>query len=72
LSWTHHLIILGQSKHPEERVFYLRLAVREQWSSRQLERQFKAALFERTILSPAKVSSLGGCAHVQSDRSKCR
>jgi predicted nuclease of restriction endonuclease-like (RecB) superfamily len=56
LPWTHHLIILGQSKHPEERAFYLRLAVREQWSSRQLERQFKAALFERTVLSPAKVS----------------
>lgn len=30
LPWTHHLIILGQSKHPEEREFYLRLAVREQ------------------------------------------
>lgn len=56
LPWTHHLIILGQSKHPEERAFYRRLAVREQWSSRQLERQFKAALFERTVLSPAKVS----------------
>lgn len=56
LPWTHHLIILGQSKHPEERAFYLRLAVREQWSSRQLEHQFKAALFERMVLSPAKVS----------------
>ncbi len=59
LPWTHHLIILGQSKRPEEREFYLKLAVREQWSSRQLERQFKAALFERTVLSPAKVSISG-------------
>ena len=58
LPWTHHLIILGQSKCPEEREFYLKLAVREQWSSRQLERQFKTALFERTVLSPAKVSPL--------------
>ena len=58
LPWTHHLIILGQSKHPEERAFYLRLAVQEKWSKRQLERQFKAALFERTVLSPAKVSPL--------------
>ena len=56
LPWTHHLIILGQSKRPEEWAFYLRLAVQEQWSSRQLERQFKAALFERTVLNPAKVS----------------
>lgn len=56
LSWTHHRIILGQSKRPEEREFYLRMAIQERWSSRQLERQFKAALFERAMLSPAKVS----------------
>lgn len=58
LPWTHHLIILGQSKRPEEREFYLRLAIREQWSSRELERQFKGALFERTVLNPVKVSPL--------------
>ena len=31
LSWTHNLIILGQSKRPEEREFYLRMAIRERW-----------------------------------------
>ena len=56
LPWTHNLIILGQSKRPEEREFYLRMAIREQWSSRQLERQFNLALFEHTVLSPVKVS----------------
>ena len=60
LPWTHHLIILGQSKRPEEREFYLRLAVRERWSSRELERQLRAAAFERTVLAPAKVSRDGG------------
>jgi len=34
----------------------LRLAVREGWSKRQLERQIRAALFERTVLSPPKVA----------------
>ena len=58
LPWTHNLIILSQSKRPEEREFYLRLAIREQWSSRELERQFKAALFERAVLTPAKVSAV--------------
>jgi len=58
LPWTHNLIILSQSKHPDEREFYLRLAIREQWSKRELERQFKGALFERTVLTPAKVSPL--------------
>jgi predicted nuclease of restriction endonuclease-like (RecB) superfamily len=56
LSWTHHRIILGQSKRPEEREFYLRMAIQEKWSSRQLERQFNLALFEHTVLSPVKVS----------------
>lgn len=63
LPWTHHLIILGQSKRPEERDFYLRQATKERWSSRELERQFKAALFERTILHPLKTSPLVSQTH---------
>ncbi|MCQ8180523.1 PDDEXK nuclease domain-containing protein [Methylomonas sp. SURF-1] len=58
LPWTHNLIILNQSKRPEEREFYLRLAIEEQWSKRELERQLKTALFERTVLNPPKVSPL--------------
>lgn len=54
LPWTQNLIILSQSKRPEEREFYLRMAIREKWSTRELERQFKTALFERTVLEPAK------------------
>lgn len=56
LPWTHNLIILSQSKQPEEREFYLRLAIKEKWSKRELERQFKTALFERCILNPVKVT----------------
>lgn len=63
LPWTHNLIILSQSKRPEEREFYLRLAIREQWSKRELERQFKAALFERTVLNPVKVSAVVSQTH---------
>ncbi len=58
LAWSHHLIILGQSKRPEEREFYIRLAIQEKWSKRELERQFKTALFERVVLNPPKVSPL--------------
>ena len=57
LPWTQHLIILSQSKRPEEREFYVRMAIREHWSKRELERQFNAALFERTILTPPIASS---------------
>nr|WP_223485643.1 PDDEXK nuclease domain-containing protein [Pseudomonas sp. A-RE-19] len=58
LPWTQNLIILNQSKRPEEREFYLRMAIQEKWSSRELERHFKAALFERSVVNPAKVSPL--------------
>lgn len=57
LPWTHNLTILTQSKRPEEREFYLQMAIQEKWSSRELERQFKSAAFERVILQPAKVSA---------------
>jgi predicted nuclease of restriction endonuclease-like (RecB) superfamily len=57
LPWTHHLLILGRCKRAEEREFYIRLATRERWSSRDLERQLAGALFERAVLNPPKVSS---------------
>ena len=56
LPWSHHLIILGQSKRPEEREFYMRVAIQEKWTKRELERQLNAALFARVVLSPPKVS----------------
>ena len=56
LSWTHNLLIMGRSKHDEEREFYLRMCLREHWSKRELERQLSGALFQRVVLSPAKLS----------------
>ncbi|MDQ0126490.1 putative nuclease of restriction endonuclease-like (RecB) superfamily [Pseudomonas lini] len=35
------MIIFSQSKRPQEREFYVRMAVQEKWSKRELERQFK-------------------------------
>jgi predicted nuclease of restriction endonuclease-like (RecB) superfamily len=56
LSWTHNLLIMSRSKRDEEREFYLRSCLRERWSKRQLERQLAGGLFERTVLSPIKLS----------------
>ncbi|SEG40441.1 Predicted nuclease of restriction endonuclease-like (RecB) superfamily, DUF1016 family [Legionella quinlivanii DSM 21216] len=56
LPWTHNLIIINQSKNKEERDFYLHKCIQEQWSKRELERQFKSALYERFILSPVQIS----------------
>jgi predicted nuclease of restriction endonuclease-like (RecB) superfamily len=56
LPWTHNLLILGQSKRPEEREFYLKLAVKARWSKRELARQIESAVFERTVLSDKKLA----------------
>ncbi|WP_444757211.1 PDDEXK nuclease domain-containing protein [Pseudomonas sp. A014] len=65
LPWTQNLTILSQSRHPEEREFYLRMAIQEKWSSRELERQMKAALFERSVADPLKASASLAQAHPQ-------
>jgi len=56
LSWTHNLLIMSRCKRDEEREFYLRLCQREKWGKRELDRQLSGALFERTVLCPAKLS----------------
>ena len=58
LPWSHHLIVMGRCKRHEERDFYLRLAIREQWTKRELDRQIKGALFERGLLNPPKVAPM--------------
>ncbi|MBK5528157.1 DUF1016 family protein [Pseudomonas sp. TH06] len=64
LPWTHNLLIFTQSKLSEEREFYLRMAIQEKWSTRELERQFKTALFERSVTNPAKASAALKQAHL--------
>ena len=58
LTWTHNLTILSRSKRLEEREFYLKMAIQEKWSKRELERQFNTAFFERVVLSPVKTSPI--------------
>jgi len=49
LPWTHNVLVFNKCHNPEERDFYLRLAVRERWGNRELERQINGCLFERTL-----------------------
>ena len=55
LSWTNHLLIMSGSKSDEEREFYMRLAVKERYSKRQLERQMDSCYYERYMLSQSKL-----------------
>lgn len=58
LAWSLHLVIMSGCKQEEEREFYIRMAIRENWSKRELERQLKSGLFLRAIAHPPKVSPL--------------
>lgn len=57
LPWSSNLHILTKTKRPEEREFYLRMAIQQRWSVRDLARQIDSALFERAVLNPPKVST---------------
>jgi len=53
LSWTHYLILM-RIKNEDERRFYEIEAVQQQWTVRQLQRQYGSSLYERLALSRDK------------------
>jgi len=57
IPWSAHLHILSGSRSAEEREFYLRVSAENRWPVRELERQMEAALFEKAILNPPKLST---------------
>lgn len=64
ISWTNHLLIMSGCKTDEEREFYIRLCIKENYSKRQLERQLDSGYYERYMLSketllPESVKNLG-------------
>ena len=58
LSWTNNLLVMSRAKTEEERIFYIRLAIDEKYSSRELDRQFDAMRYERTAISSTKSANL--------------
>jgi len=56
LPWTHNLIILSQSASRRTRVLPASCHP-ERWTTRDLERQLRSSLFERSVMNPPKVSS---------------
>jgi len=51
LPWSHNLLIMSRVKSDEERAFYLKLSVKENYSFRELDRQITAMRFERTAIT---------------------
>ena len=57
ITWTNNLLILSATKSEEEREFYIKLSIKERYSKRELERQIKSGIYERTLLANKKISS---------------
>lgn len=53
LSWSHYVFLI-HIDNEIERNFYEKEAINQQWSLRELKRQFNAALFERIALNKNK------------------
>ena len=53
LSWSHYLKLL-RIENEDERKFYELEAIENNWSLRELQRQYNSALFERLVLSRDK------------------
>ena len=54
LSWTNNLLILSGTKTQEERLFYLKLVIKNNYSKRELDRQISSSYYERYLLSGKK------------------
>jgi predicted nuclease of restriction endonuclease-like (RecB) superfamily len=50
LSWTHYKSLLGLD-NSDKREFYVAESVKNNWSSRQLDRQINSGLYERLLMS---------------------
>lgn len=53
LSWSHYLILM-RIENPDERNFYEIECLQQDWSVRQLQRQYASSLYERLALSRNK------------------
>ncbi|MDQ7050055.1 MAG: DUF1016 N-terminal domain-containing protein [Enterobacterales bacterium] len=58
LPWTHNTIIFSRCKSADERAYYLRLSIKEGYSSREPDRQMSASHFERAEIGNQKLSTV--------------
>ncbi len=57
LSWTHHRTIFSRCRTNEEREFYIKKTINENYTVRELDRQIDSSLLERFMLTEIKTCS---------------
>ena len=58
ISWSNHLAILASAKSQEEREFYIKLCIKEKYSTREVQKQLDSAYYERYMLSSKKLEPI--------------
>ena len=56
ISWTHNIMILGATNSIEEKEFYIRMCIKNNYSKRELDRQISSGYFQRYMLSDGKAN----------------
>jgi len=51
ISWSNHKLILSSTKTIEEKIFYIKLSIKENYSYRELKRQLDSCYYQRYVLS---------------------
>lgn len=54
INWSSHIALLSGTKTIEQKEFYIKLAIKENYSTRELTRQISSSYYERYILSDGK------------------
>ena len=54
INWSSHIALLSGTKTIEQKEFYIKLAVKENYSTRELTRQISSSYYERYMLSDGK------------------
>ena len=54
ISWSHNVIILGSTNSIEEKEFYIKMCIKNNYSKRELDRQIGSGYYQRYMLSNGK------------------
>lgn len=57
INWSSHIALLSGTKTIEQKEFYIKLAVKENYSTRELTRQISSSYYERYMLSDGKAQT---------------
>ena len=53
LGWSSHLLIMSGTKSMEEKIFYMKMCIENNYSVRELNRQIDSGYYQRYLLSEA-------------------